>query len=265
MDYPSSKLPASSACGNPLGKDADPTHPGAPEFSRSAKEGGKPRRRWWRRGLLLALVLGASLYWFRVPLLRRVATYLVVDEPAAATDYLLILPGVDGRYDYAARQYHAGSVFHILLLQRRPGRLEKMGLQPSFEALSQRELAARGVPQDTITLIPVGVRNDWDRGRFLHDWLQHQPGVRVALLCDRFGGRRMRQIFDETLGPKCAAQLRVISLPDRLYDESNWWQHRVATVDLFASYIRFAYARFCGEPAEEGNEWDPKAYLRSLR
>jgi hypothetical protein len=263
MDCPSSKLPESPG-GNRLRKNVDGPGHAVQEVGGSAKGARKPKRRWWRRGLLVALVLGVSLYWFRVPILRSVATYLVVDEPVETTDYLLILPGVDRRYDDAARRYHNGCASHILLLQRRPGRLERMGLQPTFEALSQRELAARGVPQDGITLIPVGVRNDWDRGRFLREWLQQQPDVRVAVLCDRFGGRRMRHIFDDTLGANCAAQVRLISLPDRLYDETNWWQHRVATVDLFASYIRFAYARLWGEPPEEGHEWDPDAYIRSL-
>lgn len=236
----------------------------------ASRKSDKRKRRWGRR-LLLLLVLAASLYAFRAPLLRSVACYLVVDEPIVAANRddeppeILILPGVDKRYDCAAGLYRSGSATAILLVERRPNRLERMGFLPTFERESQRELSARGVPADSIRVIRGKVRTDWECARCLRDWLQQQPTVRVLVLCDRFGGRKLRYILDQVLGTEYAGRVRLKSLPERSYDENNWWQHREALVQLFDAYLNLAYARLCGEESEAWQEWDPEEFKKTLR
>jgi hypothetical protein len=264
MDRLSKIPPESSPCKHPLHGDVAGTDQTGGGSDRSASD-GKCKRRRWGRCLLVALILGTCLYWFHVPILRSVGGYLVVDEPAATADYLLILPGVDGRNDYAAQLYHSGSVSRILLAKQYPGRLERMGLQASFVRLTELELASRGVPRDSVTRIAGQVRGTWDLARHLREWLQQQPDVRIVVLCDRFGGRRMRHIFDVTLGAEYAGRVRLTSLADRAYDESDWWKHRLATVDVFQSYVRLAYVRLWGEDREEGREWDPEEFKKTLR
>ncbi len=237
----------------------------SPPCSERIAPSAKRRARRALRFALIALVLATCLYWFRVPILRGVAAYLVIDEPSPAADYILILAGADRRYDRAARLYHAGSASAILLMESRPGRLETMGFLPSFETLSQRELASRGVPAKSITVIPAKARTDWDRARSLRDWLRQQPDVRVLVFCDRFGGRKFRYIFDSVLGAEFAGRVGLLCLPERSYDENDWWQHREAIVDLFDAYVNLAYARLSGEDSEEWREWDPEEFKKTLR
>jgi hypothetical protein len=191
------------------------------------------------------------------------ASFLIIEEHGPA-DYVLILDG-DRRYDQAAKLYHSGSAPRILFLEGRPRRLERMGIEPSPLSLSERELAARGVPPDVITVIRGQALNDWDRARQLREWLERQPRVNVLMLCDRFGGRRLRYIFQQILGPEFAARVRIRALPDRQFGEDDWWHHRPATVYLFDSYLRLAYDRLCGEDREEWGEWDPEEYSKTLR
>src|SRR6266404_258532 len=157
MESPSKNLPATSSGGPPPSEAAIQTGTTGSGSGRSVKS-GKRKRRFWGRWLLVILVLGTCLYGFRAPILRSVAGYLVVDEPSAKADYVLILPGVDRRYDRAAQMVHAGSVTSILLVEIRAKRLERMGFLPTFESMSQRELASRGVPASSITLIPGNTR-----------------------------------------------------------------------------------------------------------
>jgi hypothetical protein len=266
MDCPSKMPPESPLCERPLRGDVAGSDSTGPGFNPSASGGKRKKRKGrWARGLLLALILVTCLYWFHVPILRGVAGYLVVDEPAAAADYLLVLPGVDGRNDYAAQQYHSGSASRILLVKHPAGRLERLGLQASFESLTRHELASRGVPQESIKVLPGKVSNDWNLARRLLEWLQQQPDIHVVVVCDRFGGRRMRHIFDSILGAEYSGRVRLTSLPDRSYDENNWWKHRLATVDVFQTYVRLAYVRMWGEDREEGREWDPEEFKKTLR
>jgi uncharacterized SAM-binding protein YcdF (DUF218 family) len=221
------------------------------------------RRRWWRGGLLTVLLVGACFYLFRVPILRSLADFLIIDQQGPA-DYVLILNG-DGRYDRAASLYHSGSAPRILLVESRPKRLERMGFESSSISLTERELAARGVPRDAITVIAGQALNDWDRARQLRDWLESQPTVNVLVLCDLFGGRRLRYIFNEILGAEYVSRVRMNALPDRQFDETDWWHHRPAIVYLFDSYLRLVYDRLSGEDREEWREWDPEEYSKTLR
>jgi hypothetical protein len=224
-----------------------------------------PRRRW-RYSLLAAVLVVVCLYVLRGPLLRSVAGYLVLEEPLpGAVDYVLVQPYGDGRYERAAQLYHAGLARSILLVERRPSRLERMGLLTPFETLTQQALAARGVPASAITMIPGRVRTDWQRARCLRGWFEQQPPVRIVVLCDRFGGRKLRYVFDQVLGNAYADRVRVLCLPDRRHDESNWWRQRTAVVDIFDTYVRLAFTRLVGESNEEWREWDPKEYEQTLR
>jgi hypothetical protein len=264
MESQSKSLPETCPGGYPPNGDATQTDKTGSGSGHAVKN-GKRKRRSWGRGLLVALVLGACLYGFRAPVLRSIAGYLVVDQPAATADYLLILPDADRRYDHAAQLYHAGSATSILLVERRPKRLERMGFQPTFEAMSQRELTARGVPANAITVIPGKARTDWERARCLRDWLREQPPVRVLVLGDRFGGRKLRYILDQVLETEYASRVRLRALPDRSFDESDWWQYRGSTILMFDAYLNLAYARLCGEETEEWREWDPEEFKKSLR
>lgn len=229
------------------------------------KPAEKRKRRGWRYGLIGVIVLAACLYGFHAPILRSVAGYLAVEERFAAADYVLVQPYGDGRYDRAAALYREGLVRSVLLVERRPTRLERMGLLPTFETVTQQALTARGVPAEAIIVIPRPVRSDWERARCLRAWLEHQPAVSILVLSDRFGGRKLRYVFDQTLGPDYAARVRLLGLPDRHFDETNWWKKRIGAVDIFDTYVRLAFTRLVGEGSEEWREWDPKEYEKSLR
>jgi len=263
MDSPSKTLPEVPAASRALPGGviaADKTGSG----SVGSVSGAQRTWRRLRRTLSAFLVVLLCLYAFRVPILRSVAGYLVVEERGTAA-YVLILASADRRDDHTASLYHSGSVSGVLLVESRPKRLERMGFKSSFVTLTQNELAARGVPRDAITVLPGQARTDWDRARILRDWLQQKPAVAVVVLCDRFGGRRLRYLFDQILGADDARRVRVSALPERRFDETDWWQHRLAIVNVFDSYLRLAYDRLSGEDSEEWREWDPEDYNKKLR
>jgi hypothetical protein len=125
MDFSPSNAPETSSNGPLLEGGAARTTSADRELESSRKSA---RRRWrqWYSGLLVALIAGSCLHWFRVPILQGVAGYLVVDDPAAA-DYAILLGRSDRCFDRAERLYHSSSIRGVLLLELRPDRLERMG------------------------------------------------------------------------------------------------------------------------------------------
>ncbi len=177
-------------------------------------------RRWLRRAAVLLLVL-AVLYFVRGPLLTWLARGLIVEEPAAEADYALLLGGDDCVRE-AARFYHARTARRLLLVRRRPGRLQQLGVLESSETRSRKALARCGVPEEAVVTLPGEAATDWDSARGLRTWLDDHPGVVVRAFCDRFGSRRKRTVLDRVLGSDDAARVRLTALREAAYDESDW-------------------------------------------
>jgi hypothetical protein len=220
------------------------------------------RRRRWLRRLVFALILAGALYLARAPLLRGVASFLVVDDPVQQVDALLPLDG-DWLYEQTALLYHDGTK-QILLLEGPPNRLVRMEIMPDPVALARRELTACKVPESAVEMLKMEKNGDWNRARRLRDWLNEHPDARVCVLCDRFSSRRTHCLFERELGG-LSARVRWRALPDRRYDERNWYQNKVGVLSLFDSYLSVGHVWWYGDALGEREEWDPDTYQNNLR
>jgi uncharacterized SAM-binding protein YcdF (DUF218 family) len=208
-------------------------------------------------------VLLVGLYLGRSPLLRGLGGLLVVDEPPAGTTCLVLLDG-DGRHDRAAQLYHDGRAGQVLLVGRRPERLEALGLVPVRDEVDRRALRARGVPDAAVTLVAGQARDDWQRVRALRPWLQERPAAHVHLVCERFGSRRLQLVCRRVLGPD-AARVHLLALPARDHDEANWWRNKEGLLDFLGQALRLTHAWAAGGRTAPWHDWDPDAYEAGLR
>jgi hypothetical protein len=220
----------------------------------------RPRRRWPRRLVVAAVVL-IGLYLLRAPLLRGLASVLIVEDPGFSAEYLLVLSG--DRVARRAAGIHAEHDGRILLVEWKPGRLESYGLIPSRLALNRRELEQHGVAPRAVGLLPGIARTDWDVARQVREWLPQHPDVRILVLCHRFDSRRMRSLFGRVLGSD-AERVGFEALPERDFDETNWWRHKEGLLDVLQSSLHLAYTEIAGED-ELQEDWDPDEYERSLK
>jgi hypothetical protein len=92
--------------------------------------------------------------------------------------------------------------------------------------MSRRELLARHVPPEAVTVLRGEPCNDWATAGALAAWIGDHPGRCVLLLCDQFHSGQMRRAMDAALEPKAAAAVHVSALPNRVYDDTNWWTRR---------------------------------------
>src|SRR5579863_6106807 len=129
----------------------------------------KSHRRWV---VAVCLLLVASA--FHAPLLRLSVSPLVARDQPRRADYLFIHSG-DGRFGRAAEAYRGGEAKQILVLERQPTRLVRLGILPSRADECRRELARRGVPEDAIVVIPGAANTPWQMARCLGMWLRDHP------------------------------------------------------------------------------------------
>ncbi len=185
---------------------ASPVRPGvtaAPPLVRS--DPPSQHRRFWLR-LLIVLAAVAGLWLVHEPLLRGVAGLLVVDEPADHFQYVSLSscanrPDGDRAYDAAVTLFRQNPSCHILLIRPTPTRLIESGALASFETVSRRELAARGLPQKAIAPISSDGFDDWATAR-------RTAGVAARSTHGR-GGPALRSFAKRSRSPrvKCRARL----------------------------------------------------------
>ncbi len=235
--------------------------PLSPDASASARP---PKKRRWRRRLIAGGLVLLALYLFREPLLRTLAEVVVAEDPLTPADGLVVLDG-DHVREQAAQLYHADYARHVLLIERRPRRLERLGILPSDLELARHRLHSLEVPDEALAVLPGRALNDWDALRLLGDWLSHHPGERIILLCDRFSSRRLSHILRRVLAGE-AGRVYLHPLPSRRYDQTNWWRTREGVNALVTAYLGLGYVWVYGEESEEARcEFDLDAYETNLR
>ncbi len=121
-------------------------------------------RRKWR--IVVLAVVAAVACLVHAPLLRGLAGLLIVDQPTDDYDCVCIsswgrTPSGDRCYDVAADLYQRKPSCRILLVAPDVNRLEQTGVVPSFESMSRRELRARHVPQEAVSVLRGEQWNDW--------------------------------------------------------------------------------------------------------
>jgi hypothetical protein len=216
----------------------------------------------WR--LFTVLLAVAAVWLLRAWILHAVAWGLIVDENRTGADYLWIAGG-DHCYDQAAQLYHDQPSRRIVLVEQYPRRIVRAGVQLSPEAIGRRELARRGVPPEAVIVIPGRAKNAWEATRILGEWRPSRAGAEVLLLCDRFDSRRRRRIQDSALDADSAKHIHVLALPDRRFDESDWWRTRDGVKHCGLSWLWLTYAWCRGAPDEPVENWNPDDYEQTLR
>ena len=177
---------------------------------------GMTTRRKWRIVILAVVVAVACL--FHAPLLRGLAGLLIVDQPTDDYDCVCISswghhPSGDRCYDVAADLYRRKPSSRILLVAPDVNRLEEIGAMPSFESMSRRELRARHVPQEAVSVLRGEQWNDWATARALAGWIAITPAI--ACCCSAIDSivAQMRRAMDAVLEPDAAASVHLRAVP----------------------------------------------------
>ncbi len=222
-----------------------------------------PLGRKWLGRLAAASAVLVCLWLLRGMILEAIARPIIVDQESAEADYVWIRSG-DRCYDVAARLYHQQPARRVLLIERHPERLVQIGVLPSFDEVGLHELEARGVPQEAVLIVPGSARTPWQEARLLRRWMSRRRQPRILLICDRFRSAYERFVLDSVLPPDQSGSVTILALPDRRYDEANWWKSRTGLKELFYAYLALGYARLHGEDRLERAHWDPDTYAQRL-
>lgn len=210
--------------------------------------------------MLALLCLVAATH---APILRGLARALIADEPMQSADWALVLRP-DRRFDRVAELYRSGAISGVLVMDRPANRLVRLGVIPSMKEQCLRELRRRGVGSDRVSALPGSDESPWQVAHALQTWLVEHPGSRVLVLCEQFKSGDLRFVVSTVMEGRDAERVALRGLPDRRYDESNWWKSRAGVRAFGEMVFDLAYDCMHGEDMPPAGEVDLDQFERNL-
>jgi hypothetical protein len=227
----------------------------------------------WPR-LAVAGLLFAGVLAFHAPLLRGLAAPLIINQPTDQFDAVCFsawgeTPDGDRCYDVVKELHAQKPRSRVLIVAPSPSRVEEIGVTPSFESLSRRELAARGILGESLTILHGKSCGDSSAARALAGWLGEHPGATAALLCSQFRSAYVRRALDAVLDPATAARVYIRPLSDRNCNQTNWWKSRAGFRAFGTNWLVYLHGLWYGgktaELATKNADGYERDFLDNLR
>jgi uncharacterized SAM-binding protein YcdF (DUF218 family) len=182
------------------------------------------RRARLRRAILWSMVL-ALLLTGAVEAFRGLGSWLVVEDPLAHADAIVVLSGsmpyraVEGSQIY--RQHLAPEVW--LTRPSGPGEdLQRLGLEYTDEETYNAEVLEKlGVPADSIRVLPDEIVNTQDEVLLIAKQLKETGKTRVIIVTSPPHTRRVRALWKSLVGKNPQAIVRYSRTEP--YDARHWW------------------------------------------
>ncbi len=179
---------------------------------------------------LAGLVLALAALWLAAPtVLNGLADHLIVRDPLAKADVILVLSGDDNGERAAAgiELYKQGYAGH-LLMSGGPlaGRLTAAGWM-------KKQAVAAGVPAAAV-LVQERSRSTLEDAEFSLPLVQANGFRSVVLVTSPYHTRRAAAVFRKLYPP---AGIRVIVYPARSsFEPHGWWQRRADAFEVVREY-----------------------------
>lgn len=179
--------------------------------------------------LVLLLIFVLSAYTFRTPILAAVGHLMVVADPVAPADVIVVT--IDAREAgvlEAADLFHQGvaprvGVFADYMNEADRELVRRGMFDLNAATLSIEQLGALGVTR--VDKIPQRVSGTEEEGKVLPGWLEQHRFRSVVVVTSSEHSRRIRRIFRRALKGQ---SVTLIIKPSRYseFDPEHWWQTR---------------------------------------
>ena len=197
------------------------------------------------RFLIAAVVLFAVLFLARQPLLRTMGRYLVVEDPPANVDAIVVLSGsIPDRILHGVDLYKAGRA-PLMFLTREPEspglkELRARGLNIPEQADLNLTIARQlGVPQSAIAMVEQRTGSTIGEASALLPELRRRQVHSILLVTSKTHARRAALIFHVL----DRGTIRVLSSPTPYdpFSPDDWWQHRVIARRVVTEYGKLLF------------------------
>jgi len=194
-------------------------------------------RRWWWRGLLVALVLSALAAF---PFLGRL---LVAEDPLQPSDAIVVLAGARVNRWLEAVDVRAEGFATRIVLSRgtRDGGEDALAARgvrlPDSEELARAAMVELGVPAEAITFLPERADSTAEEAAIVRRLAESSGWHRIIVVTSKQHTRRSRLAFRRELDGTGIEPIVHASRYDEA-DPAHWWRTRSGLRETLYEWIK---------------------------
>jgi uncharacterized SAM-binding protein YcdF (DUF218 family) len=181
-----------------------------------------------RGGIILRMILLLGfvvflffLYLIRHPILRAAGQFWIVEEAPQTSDVIIVLS--DDNY-WADRATHAANLYRDGWAPKVVASGRFLRPYATIAELMEKDLTARGVPQQNIILLTHHSDSTFEEALALRGLIAEHGWKKILLVTSNYHSRRARHICSR-LFPR-GTELRVMAARDKDFDPETWWYKR---------------------------------------
>ncbi|RJP33275.1 MAG: hypothetical protein C4527_05050 [Candidatus Omnitrophota bacterium] len=208
----------------------------------SAGDGHRKKRRIVFALLCLSL-FGSAILYYRVSILRAMASFLIYESETQPCAVVVMLGGGrTERIEKAIELYQHGWAKEILLMIPR-----QVGAEVIYSELFNNEsrmcraiLELRGVADEHVQWASEPFYSTYDELHYLKSWMRGRGVPSAVIVPGLFQSRRakwtMDRIFRDT-----DFTLRIIPAAGRFVSAADWWTHEEGMIEVENEYLKNVY------------------------
>jgi uncharacterized SAM-binding protein YcdF (DUF218 family) len=191
-----------------------------------------------------ALALAALAVVAHVPALRMIGHALVVEDPLAKADAIVVVAGgTPTREEAAAALYREGFASDVVLSNHfTPERVRELivlgARRLDFQGEARVVLEKRGVPAQAIIALPVPVKTTEAELTVVGEAARARGWRRVILVTSPQHSRRVKLVWSREAPPGIEGLVRVV--PEDNFLDGGWWRQRRQAEAVLHEYLGLA-------------------------
>jgi uncharacterized SAM-binding protein YcdF (DUF218 family) len=206
----------------------------------------RPRFRTAKRAVicfLLLAVVGAAVWFARIPLLRGAADLWIYSDPVTPADAVIVLGGgLDVRPFAAADIYRKGLVNKVLLSNVAEDRTVEIGALVGHTEANRQVLLRLGVPAGVIETFGTANKTTDDEALALREWAERHGVSTLIIPTEIFPARRVRFIFNRKFAEN-RIKIEVVSFDTPKYTREDWWKSGNGIISFQNEILKYIYYR----------------------
>jgi len=191
--------------------------------------------------VLIAIALMAVLVVLYRPVLNAAGRWLIVQDPLAPADVIVVLSGgtstSDERVRQAAALYRQGYAPRMLL----SGGSSTVGRAPDADLMRRQALRA-GIPASAL-LLETQSTSTSEQARLLRPQLEHLGVRRAIVVTSSYHTRRTRYLFRRTFRGS-PVEISVYPVQNDPYNPVEWWTREDDAERAGLEYVKLVLSLF---------------------
>ena len=187
------------------------------------------RKLFFVAGILIFVLI---VFLARVPILKALGSFLIVQDELKKADVIIVLGGETGRVKEATRLYKQGLAGYLIMSG---GSFDN---RVSLTAAMRNAAMRLGVPRESIILEPEA-RSTYQHPELVKPIMQARGFQSAIVVSSPYHMRRVKMLFDRAFR-KSGIELMYYPVQGGWFDPDSWWTKAVSRRAVKMEYAKLA-------------------------